>query len=81
MKYTIETTDDGYKEILEYEGNVFEKVWEKTENGYRSQSDEFWEQMKAAGYSTDMYLELLDSVCENIDNFFSNAIVEAFELY
>ena len=81
MKYTIETTDNGYKETLEYEGHVFEKVWEKTERGYRLQSDEFCEQMEDAGYNRDMYEELLDSVCENIDNFFSNAIVEAFELY
>ena len=81
MKYTIETTDNGYKETLEYEGHVFEKVWEKTERGYRSQSDEFCEQMEDAGYNRDMYEELLDSVYEQIDNFFSSAIVEAFELY
>ena len=57
MKYTIETTEDGWVETLEIRGQTYEKNWKKVGNGrYKCEEGDFTDRIIADGYAPD-YLE------------------------
>lgn len=66
MKYTIETTDYGCIETIEFnDGEKFTKRTERTESGCRSIDKDFYEQMELTGICE----EILDIVCDQYDGF------------
>lgn len=57
MKYTIETTKDGWTETLEISGQTYAKNWKRLSNGYyRCEDGDFTDRIIADGYAPD-YLE------------------------
>ena len=57
MKYTIETTEDGWVETLEIRGQTYVKNWKKVDNGrYKCEEGDFTDRIIADGYAPD-YLE------------------------
>lgn len=65
MKYSVETTENGYVETLEVDGKEYKKTW--THNGIGSFSCddyEFHEQLEKDGFDDE---ELLEDVFNYID--------------
>lgn len=57
MKYTIETTEEGWVETLEIRGQTYVKNWKKVDNGrYKCEEGDFTDRIIADGYAPD-YLE------------------------
>ncbi len=57
MKYTIETTEDGWTETLEISGKTYAKNWNRRSNGaYRCEEGDFTDRVIADGCAPD-YLE------------------------
>lgn len=57
MKYTVETTEDGWVETLEIGNHSYEKNWKKVGNGrYKCEEGDFTDRIIADGYVPD-YLE------------------------
>ena len=57
MKYTIETTEDGWVETLEISGHSYDKNWKRRSNGYyRCEEGNFTDRIIADGCAPD-YLE------------------------
>ena len=65
MKYSVETTENGYVETLEVNGKEYKKRWKYKDMGhYQSNDAEFFEQLEEDGVED---VELLDRVCDRID--------------
>nr|DAL61400.1 MAG TPA_asm: hypothetical protein [Caudoviricetes sp.] len=65
MKYTIETTEDGWVETLEISGHSYEKNWKRRSSGcYRCEEGDFTDRIIADGYAPDY---LGDDLYEVID--------------
>lgn len=64
MKYSVETTENGYVETLEINGGVYHKSWTFTETGEECEDEDFYDQISAAGEKNSV---LLDNVYEVID--------------
>lgn len=57
MKYTIETTEDGWVETLEIRGQTYVKNWKKVDNGrYKCEEGDFTDRVISDGFAPD-YLE------------------------
>ena len=57
MKYTVETTENGWVETLEIGNHSYEKNWKKVGNGrYKCEEGDFTDRIIADGYVPD-YLE------------------------
>ena len=57
LKYTVETTQDGWVETLEISGKTYVKNWKKVDNGrYKCEEGDFTDRIIADGYAPD-YLE------------------------
>lgn len=74
MKYSVETTPDGYIETLEIKGKEYKKRWSND----RCKDDDFYEQMEVDGYDKS----LLDAVYDNIDgSFFASEVADIKEIF
>lgn len=80
MKYSFETTERGYVETLEVNGNVYKKNWLDNKDGtYSCDDDEFYEQIEKS--NPDMDEEFLDIICDEIDDrMFANDLYDASKL-
>lgn len=67
MKYSVETTENGYVETLELNGVEYHKRWTRTTTGESCEDAEFWEQLEADGIDNE---DILDMVRDEIDNDF-----------
>ena len=67
MKYTIELTDNGCIEELEFNGKVYKRESERTDYGCSSDRD-FSEQLEEDGIDDE---EILDKVYEMFDETYS----------
>lgn len=77
MKYTIETTETGCIETLEFsDGSKFTRRNEKTDTGCRCLDDEFSEQLEENGFCE----EILDKVYDLFDSFIALEFMEIAEL-
>ncbi len=76
MKYKIETTENGCKEILEVDGHVFERKHERTDSGSKCRDAEFYEQMEELQYSE----EILDKVYDIFSGFLPLDIMQLAEM-
>ena len=77
MKYTIETTETGCIETLEFsDGSKFEKRTERTDCGCTSLDDEFSEQLEENGFCE----EILDKVYDLFDGFIALEFLGIAEL-
>lgn len=69
MKYTIETTEDGWVETLEISGQTYSKNWKRRSNGYYQCEDgDFTDRMITDGYAPDYLEEELYSVLDDNPN-------------
>lgn len=69
MKYTIETTENGCIETLEFSnGNKYERNHKKTVYGSSCADEEFHEQMESDGINEDV----LNKVYDVFDSFLAN---------
>lgn len=65
MKYTIETTEEGWGETLEIGGQTYEKNWKRRRDGvYRCEEGNFTDRIIADGYAPDY---LADELYEALD--------------
>lgn len=64
MKYSVETTENGYVETLEINGGVYQKRWTFTETGEECEDEDFYDQISAAG---EKNIRLLDNIYEVIE--------------
>ncbi len=64
MKYSVETTENGYVETLETNGGVYQKRWNFTETGEECEDEDFYDQISVAGERNHV---LLDNIYEVID--------------
>ena len=64
MKYTVTTTENGFIEELEFEGNTYRKEWVETDYGFRTNDGEFHEQLAGDGVEDE---QLLDAIWDYID--------------
>lgn len=78
MKYSVETTENGYVETLEVRGRKYMKRWTETDLGSSCTDAEFYEQLEADGVCDE---EFLDMVCDEIDNdFFAGDLYDISKL-
>ena len=69
MKYTIETTEDGWVETLEVSGQTYAKNLKRRSNGYyRCEDGDFTDRMITDGYAPDYLEEELYSVLDDNPN-------------
>lgn len=69
MKYTIETTEDGWVETLEISGQTYAKNWKRRSNGYyRCEDGDFTDRIITDGYAPDYLEEELYSVLDDNPN-------------
>jgi len=80
MKYSVETTENGFVETLWVNGQKFVKRWEREKPGMMSCKDrEFNEQIESSGLSDDD--AFLEAIYDNIDeNFFGHDFESAEKL-
>lgn len=64
MKYTVTTTENGYVEELEFDGNTYQMTWEAGDCGFRSTDKEFNEQLEEAGVEG---IQLLNAIWDLFD--------------
>lgn len=65
MKYTIETTKEGWVETLEISGQTYKKHWKRRSDGiYRCEEGDFTNRVISDGYAPD-YLQ--DELYEALD--------------
>ena len=77
MKYTIETTDNGCVETLEFSnGSKFTKRTERTGGGCKALDADFAEQLEEAGFEE----EILDKVYDLFDGFLALDFLKLAEL-
>lgn len=69
MKYTIETTKDGWVETLEISGKTYVKNWKKVDNGrYKCEEGDFTDRIIADGaVPKNCEEDLYDVVDDGID--------------
>ena len=69
MKYTIETTEDGWVETLEIRGQTYVKNWKKVDNGrYKCEEGDFTDRIIADGAApTNCEEDLYEVVDDGID--------------
>lgn len=67
MKYTVETTKDGWVETLEISGQTYAKKWKEVSGGkYRCEEGDFTDRVIDDGYFPDYgENELYDAVDES----------------
>lgn len=76
LKYTIETTENGCIETLEFsDGSKFTKRSTRTEHGCQSEDDGFAEQLERDGFCE----EIIDKVWDSFDEFGSLNFLEIAE--
>ena len=69
MKYTIETTEDGWVETLEIRSQTYEKNWKRRRDGvYRCEEGDFTDRIIADGYAPDYLEDELYSVLDDNPN-------------
>ncbi len=69
MKYTIETTEDGWVETLEISDHAYAKNWKRRSNGYyRCEEGDFTDRIITDGYAPDYLEEELYSVLDDNPN-------------
>lgn len=77
MKYTVETTEYGCIETLEFsDGSKFTRRSERNDFGCTFLDDDFSEQLGEAGFCE----EVIDKVYDLFDNFMSLSFLEIAEL-
>ena len=77
MKYTFETTKNGYVEKLELNGKTYKKKHEGTSSNVSTKDADFWEQMEADGIRNEDCLDKIADVLDN--NFFAFDLFEIAE--
>lgn len=76
MKYSAETTKEGYVETLEIGGVEYRKEWTRNFDGASCKDKEFFEQLEENGVTN---ARVLDMVFENIDdNFFASRFDDVY---
>lgn len=61
MKYTIETTENGCVETLEFaDGSKFTKRSERTDFGYKSLDNDFSDQLEENGFCEEILAKVYD---------------------
>ena len=69
MKYTIETTEDGWVETLEIRSQTYAKNWKRRSDGYyRCEEGDFTDRMITDGYAPDYLEDELYSVLDDNPN-------------
>ena len=77
MKYTIESTDNGCVEKLEFsDGSIFIKNSERTEFGCKSINSSFADQLRMAGFCE----EIIEKVSDLYDSFSSLYFLDLMDL-
>ena len=64
MKYSVETTKNGYVETLEVNGKEYKKTWCESGYGEKSSDKDFCEQVEQDGFDNEVFL---DEVYDEID--------------
>lgn len=77
MRYAIETTENGCKEILEVDGHTFERNHERISGGSRCTDNEFHEQMEEQQYCE----EILDKVYDVFSSFLPLDLMQLSEMF
>lgn len=67
MKYSVETTKNGYVETLKVDGREYKKTWCETNIGARCCDEQFYKQLEEDGAKNEAFL---DGVHDEIDNTF-----------
>lgn len=76
MRYVIETTETGCKEILEVNGHTFERNHERISGGSRCTDDEFYEQMESKQYRA----KILDKAYDVFSSFLPLDLIQLSEI-
>ena len=64
MKYSVETTKNGYVETLEVNGKEYKKTWCEYGLGKKPSDKDFCEQLEQDGFDNEVFL---DEVYDEID--------------
>ena len=57
MKYSVETTKNGYVETLEVNGKEYKKTWCESGYGEKSSDKDFCEQLEQDGFDNEVFLD------------------------
>lgn len=55
MKYSVETTKNGYVETLEVNGKEYKKTWCESGYGEKSSDKDFCEQLEQDGFDNEVF--------------------------